>query len=108
MCSLICSRRKYLIFFRNFSIHTGNGMHLYGGIAVMVSSYWQAWTKIHASNELFCLLSRIDTDMRKMFGDVVKVNQLKRDIYRFELLLIVATGVCLCASVTYDFIVFKE
>lgn len=83
-------------------------MHLYGGIAVMVSSYWQAWTEVYASNELFYLLAHIDKDMRKLFGDVVKVNQLKRDIYRFEVLLIVTTGVCLCASVTYDFIIFRE
>lgn len=83
-------------------------MHLYGGIAVMVSSYWHAWTKVTESNRLFYLLANIDADIRKIYGDIATVNQLKHDIYRFELVLTVATGVCLFGSVTYDFIVFRE
>lgn len=83
-------------------------MHLYGGIGVMISSYWQAWSKISQSNKLFYLLANIDTDIRKIFGDVVTVNQLKRDIHRFEMTLNVAIGACLFGSVAYDIIVFKE
>lgn len=83
-------------------------MHLYGGIAAMVSSYWQAWTKISEIDKLFRLLTHIDTDIRKIFGDTVTVTHLKRDIYRFELLLNIAIGICLVGSITYDVIVFKE
>lgn len=83
-------------------------MHLYGGIAVMISSYWQAWTKISQCNGLFSLLAHIDQDIRRIFDDVAVVNQLKRDIYQFEMALNVAVWACLFSSIIYDFFVFRE
>lgn len=83
-------------------------MHMYGGIAVMVSSYWHSWTKISETNRLFRLMANIDADIQQILSDVMKVNQLKHDIYRFELLLMAGIGVILFGSVIYDVIVFRE